>query len=466
MDRTTEALSSFVCSLGYQDLGTQVVHQVKRTLVDTLGCALGGYPSEPATIARTLAEAVSSATPSRILGTGEYSSPDMAAFANGVMVRYLDCNDSYFSPGGGHPSDMIPAALSLAVPTGSDGRALITSIVLAYEVFCRLSDEVVSGDYGWDQGMFSVIGSACAAGKMLGLELERMGHAISLAVTPNLPLGVTRTGELSMWKGCAAANATKAGIFAAQLAAKGMTGPFEPFEGRRGLWAQALGNPAETSPLPKLGNANSDCPTGFRIMETTFKSFPSQIHTQAPIEMALELRSRFSLDDIESIRIHSYAGAISSAATEPEKWDPKTRETADHSIPYLVAAALQDGDVNEDTFTNARILDSASRGIMARMTLVEDTEFTAKYPVEFNCRMEVTDRSGQVHEASTRNPKGNRRNPMSDAEVEAKFHRLAAGVLSEPQRDRVLELVWSLEELSDLDLLFENMVILEAQRIS
>ncbi len=466
MDRTTEALSSFACSLGYNDLGTQVVHQVKRTLVDTLGCGLGGYPSEPATIARAVAGDVSSATPSRILGTGDYSSPDMAAFANGVMIRYLDCNDSYFSPGGGHPSDMIPAGLSLAAPTGSDGRALITAIVLAYEVFCRLSDEVVSGDYGWDQGMFSVIGSVCAAGRMLGLDGQQMGHAISLAVTPNLPLGVTRTGELSMWKGCAAASATKAGIFAAQLAAKGMTGPFEPFEGRRGLWAQALGDPPEIPTLPKLGNVGPDCPTGFRIMETTFKSFPSQIHTQAPIEMALELRSRFSLDDIESIRIHSYAGAISSAATEPEKWDPKTRETADHSIPYLVAAALQDSDVTEDSFTDARILDPALRAIMGKMTLVEDAGFTARYPAEFNCRMEVIDGSGQVHEASTRNPKGNRRNPMSDTEVDAKFHRLAAGVLPAPQRDRVLELVWSLEELPDLDLLFESMVIPEAQPIS
>ena len=462
MDRTTEALSSYACSLGYKDLGPQVVHQVKRILADTLGCALGGYPSQPAIIARAVAGGISSSAPSRILGTGDHSSPDMAAFANGVMIRYLDCNDSYFSPGGGHPSDMIPAALSLAAPTGSGGRSLITAIVLAYEVFCRLSDEVVSGDQGWDQGMFSVIGAACAAGKMLGLDRQRMGHAISLAVTPNLPLGVTRTGELSMWKGCAAASATKAGIFAAQLAAKGMTGPFEPFEGRRGLWAQALGNPPETPPLPKLGNVDSDCPTGFRIMETTFKSFPSQIHTQAPIEMALEIRSRVSSGDIASIRIHTYGGAISSAATEPEKWDPKTRETADHSIPYLVAAALQDGDVTEYSFADTRILDPALRSIMAKMTLVEDPEFTANYPSEFNCRMEVTDLSGQVHEASTRNPKGNRRNPMSDAEVEAKFHRLAAGVLPAPQRNRVLELVWSLEELPALDPLFESMVIPEA----
>ena len=189
MDATTELLSSYACGLTYEDLGPEVVHQVKRTVVDTLGCAVGGYPSEPATVARRLAGTITSSMPSRIIGTGQYSSPDMAGFANGVMVRYLDCNDSYFSPGGGHPSDMIAAALAVAGPTGSGGRSLITAIVLAYEVFGRLSDQVLTTGLGWDQGMFSIIGATCAAGKILGLNQAQMGQAISLAVTPNLPLG-------------------------------------------------------------------------------------------------------------------------------------------------------------------------------------------------------------------------------------------------------------------------------------
>ena len=133
MDRTTELLSTYACSLDFEDLNPQVVHQVKRTLIDSLGCTVGGFSSEPGKIARSLASSVSSTTPSRILGTAALSSPDMAAFTNGVMLRYLDCNDSYFSPGGGHPSDMIPAALAMAGPL--DGRTVITAIVLAYEVF-------------------------------------------------------------------------------------------------------------------------------------------------------------------------------------------------------------------------------------------------------------------------------------------------------------------------------------------
>ena len=261
------------------------------------------------------------------------------------MVRYLDCNDSYFSPGGGHPSDMIPAALALADSLDADGRTVITAIALAYEVFCRIADQVP--DNQWDQGIFSVIGSACAAGKVLGLDEEQMGHAISLAAVPNVPLRVTRMGELSMWKGCAAAAATRSGIFAAQLAAEGMTGPFEPFEGRKGLWEQAIGYDVEIEAM-----GGEDAP--FRISDTIFKFYPSQIHTQAPIDLAIQLHDRVQIDEIASIKIQSYQSAVSSASTEPEKWDPQTRETADHSIPFLTAVGLRDGAVTPATFAPDR----------------------------------------------------------------------------------------------------------------
>jgi 2-methylcitrate dehydratase len=423
---------------------------------------MGGYLSEPAKIARHLAGDVESRTaPSRILGTEGYSSMDLAGFANGVMVRYLDCNDSYFSPGGGHPSDMIPAALAAADTYQASGQTFITAIALAYEVFCRIADQVPES--GWDQGVFSVIGAACAAGKVMGLDQEQLGHAISLAVVPNIPLRVTRTGELSMWKGCAAASATRAGIFAAQLASQGMTGPFEPFEGRRGLWESALGRPVEIPPFPlftkegqgRFGGAEEP----FKITQTIFKYFPSQIHTQAPIGLALELRPKVDISDIETIHIRSYHSAVSSASTEPEKWDPRTRETADHSIPFLVAAALQDGAITPATFTSQRITDPALRPLLAKMTIEESPEFTEKYPAEYNCRMEIKTRSGQRHVASTSFPKGHGNNPLNDAEVAAKFRRLAVPTITEQQCDQALELLWSLESLTDLDEVLDSLIV-------
>ena len=457
MDRTTEMLATYACRLSYEDLGPKTVHQVKRTLVDTLGCAMGGFVSEPAKIARGMASSVTSTTPARVLGTTDYTSPDMAGFANGVMIRYLDCNDSYFSPGGGHPSDMIPAVLAMADPMIADGRTVITAIALAYEVFCRLSDEVVAGDLGWDQGIFSVIGAACGAGKILGLDHEQMAQAISLAVTPSLPLGVTRSGELSMWKGCATAAATRSAIFAAMLAAEGMNGPNEPFDGKRGLWEQAVGKPVEIPEFPMGGSRSEDDP--FRITQTIVKSYPSQIHTQAPIGLAIELRNEVALTDIKSIHIDTYRSAASSASDEPEKWDPKTRETADHSIPFLVAAALQEGAVTPGTFTPQGIADATKRATMAKMTLAEDPEFTAKFPSEYNCRIIITDQSGGIHTAHTAFSKGHKNNPLDDKELEAKFRSFASGMLSERQCDQILETLWTVDEATDMDDLFDGLVV-------
>ena len=450
MDRTSQLLSSYACRLSYEDLSPATVHQIKRTVVDTFGCAIGGYLSEPAKIARRLAAGVNSVAPSRIIGTGDYSSMDLAGFANGVMVRYLDCNDSYFSPGGGHPSDMIPAALAVGDTLNADGPSLITAIALAYEVFCRISDEVPES--GWDQGIFSVIGAACAAGKLMDLDEEQMAHAISLAAVPNIPLRVTRMGELSMWKGCAAASATRAGIFAAQLAAEGMNGPFEPFEGRKGLWESALGRDIQ---LDKMGGGDEP----FLITQNTFKFYPSQIHTQNPIGLAIELHSQVDVADIESIHIRSYRSAVSSASTEPEKWDPKTRETADHSIPFLVAVGLRDGAVTPATFAADRIADPSLRPILAKMTIEEDPAFTEKYPSEYNCHIEVKTKSGAGYVASGPYPKGHRNNPLSDAEVSEKFRRLATPMLSDEQCGEALGLLWSLEQQPDMDDVFDALVV-------
>lgn len=453
MDQTTQVLSHYASTVTYNDLSPAVVHHVKRTLIDTLGCAMGAFHAEPAVIARRLARQVSSQVPSRLLGTRWHSAPDLAGFANGVMVRYLDCNDSYFSPGGGHPSDMIPAVLAVADPLGCDGRTVITAIVLAYEVFCRLSDQVVAGDLGWDQGMFSVLGAVCGVGKILGLTPEQMGHAMALAITPNLPLGSTRMGELSMWKGCATASATRAAVFAAQLAQAGMTGPEKPFDGRRGLWEQA----GVTKPvvLERFGGPGE----AFRIMDSLFKSYPSQIHTQGPISLALQLRPQVALADIAALRIHAYAAAVSSAATEPAKWAPQTRETADHSIPYLVAVAFADGAVTPASFTPERLHDPALRPFLARMSITEDPAFTQNFPAQYGCRMEVLTTSGQRLEAATAYPPGHRHNPLSDAGVAAKFTHLASAVLSPTQCQQSLDILWAIDRATHLQAVLDALVL-------
>ncbi len=255
-----------------------------------------------------------------------------------------------------------------------------------------------------------------------------------------------------MWKGCATAAAVRIGVFAAELAAEGMTGPGEPFEGRNGLW-QHLGVEA-----PKWEGFGGGAKP-FRITGTSFKAYPSVIHTQGPIGLVLELRQQVATAEIDSVHVATYGEAVRRTATEAEKWNPETRETADHSIPYLVAAAFQDGDVTPAIFAPSRIQDPALRQLIKKLTVVEEPEFTRRYPAESCTRIEVTTTDGRRVAAETSHPKGHYRNPLTDGEVEGKFRGLASGVLAAQGCDRVLREVWNLENAPTLDRLFESLVI-------
>src|SRR5919197_3606497 len=223
MDNIAEYLSHYTAALAFEDLPAEVVHQAKRLLVDTLGCAIGGYANEPSKIARALAGDVSSRQPATVLGSGQQTSLDLATFANGVMIRYLDFNDGYTSKESGHPSDAIAAVLSPAEVVHGSGKAVITATVLAYEVFCRLCDAVCVRDRGFDHVTLGVIASTLGAAKALGLSREQIMQALNLSLTANLALYQTRIGDVSLWKGCAFANTSRNAVFAVLLACKGLT---------------------------------------------------------------------------------------------------------------------------------------------------------------------------------------------------------------------------------------------------
>ena len=450
MDATTEYLSDYTHALTYEKLSPEAIRQVKRTLIDTLGCGAGAFDAKPPTIARRMASRVQGKPPARIIGTVQETSMDLAAFANTALIRYLDCNDAYTARGTGHPSDMIPGVLAVAGGHKANGRAVITAITAAYEAFCRIADQLALKT--WDQGVYVAIGTACGAGKILGLDRAALGHAIAIAITTSVPLRATRIGELSMWKGCATAAAVRTGVFAAELAAEGMTGPDKPFEGREGLWHNLA---VEAPKWAAFGGGAEP----FRITATSFKAYPSVIHTQGPIGLVLELREKAAAAEIDSVRVATYGEAMHRTATEAEKWNPETRETADHSMPYLVAAAWQDGEVTPATFAPSRIKDPALRPLIKKLTIVEEPEFTRRYPAESCSRIEVKTTDGRRLAAETNHPKGHRRNPLTDREVESKFRGLAAGALGAQGCARVLDEVWNLENAATLDRLFESMVI-------
>src|SRR5437867_9132713 len=287
MDKTTQTLSGYVTSLRYADLSPHTVREAKRHLIDSLGCAMGGYRSEPAVIAREVAPAWSGVPSARLLGEGRPTMPEAAAFANSVMIRFLDANDTYIARGSGHPSDMLGALLAAAELEGASGKDLLLATVAGYEVFGALADQVSLRDRGWDQGVFVAPASAAGAGLLLGLSAVQMADAIAIAATANVATRQTRAGELAMWKGCATAAAGKAGLFAAQLAREGMTGPTAAFEGRHGVGEQVTG-PFE---IGELGGRDRSVGGG----RTIFTAFAAEYHAQAPLAMALALRDKVRL---------------------------------------------------------------------------------------------------------------------------------------------------------------------------
>ena len=444
MTTLVEQLSSYAAALRYEDLPPEVIHQAKRLIIDSIGCALGGYPGGPAQIAREMAATVTSTRPVTLMVSGSSTSPDLAAFANGVAIRFLDFNDGYTSTGeSGHPSDSIAAALAVAELMKRDGREFITAVVLAYEVFCRVCDEVDLKPLGFDHVTVGGMASTAAAARLLGLQGTALQHAFNLGIAPNVALYQTRIGHVSMWKGCAYANASRNAVFAALLAQRGMSGPSPVFEGVGGYFKAVTRKPFQ---LTRMGGHGHP----YKIMECSIKRFPLGQYAQTVVEAALQVRGKIpSTDDIAEVSIETVTTAIRLMAGDPDKWEPETRETADHSMPYTVAVALVHGTVEERHFDDDCVHDPRLRALTRLVKICATEEADARMPEAMLCRLKLVTRDGKVHEAVVEYHKGHWKNPMSDADVEAKFRLLAAKVLQPAQTDRLLQQLWKLEDLAD-----------------
>lgn len=454
MTTIVDKLADYAAALRYEDLPAEVVHQTKRLVMDSIGCALGGYGSEPARIARDMAAGIRAERSAAILGSGERSSPELATFANGVMIRFMDFNDGYTSNGeSGHPSDSLAAALTVADLMHRSGRELITATVLAYEVFCRICDFTDLKPLGFDHVTIGGIASTAAAAKLLGLSGDKLRHAFNLGIAPNVALYQTRIGNVSMWKGCAYANASRNAVFAALLAERGMTGPSPVFEGVGGYFKAVT---RQAFDLTAMGGPEHP----FKIMQCLMKRFPLGQYSQTVAEAAIEVRARIaSTDDIVEVHVETLQTAIRLMAGDAQKWEPETRETADHSMPYTVAVGLMYGDVGEEFFDEAYIRDPRLRALTRKVKVSEWDEANRRMPEAMLCRVGVTTRDGRKHEASVEYHRGHWRNPMTDAEVEAKFRKLALHVLDQRQTDALGRCLMSLEQIEDVGALMKSTVI-------
>ncbi|MBI5238518.1 MAG: MmgE/PrpD family protein [Deltaproteobacteria bacterium] len=445
-DKTiAEDIAGFGGELKFSDLPGTVVHEAKRRIIDAFGCAMGAYNSPLLHALRKSAQTVKDGGKSSIIGCGRCYSPDFAAFANGAMIRYLDFNDTYLSKEPAHPSDNIAPCLAASEADGRSGKDFITAVVAAYEVQMRLCDAASLRLKGFDHVTYGAFSGTLAASMLLGLNKKETGHALGMAGVASPRLRQTRAGEISMWKGCAFADIARNALFYATLAKAGITGPSPVFEGEFGLFKVITGE------FVLQGLAKAAAAGRFKLPESYIKYYPAEYHAQSAITAAIELSEEIEdIESIKSITVDTFTTAYEIIGSGEEKFRPKTRETADHSMPFIVASAILDRDITVDSFSPERLGNARLTSLMDKITIKKDNALDAMYPEAMPNRVEVVLNTGDTLSKEVIYPKGHPKNALTDREVEEKFKSLAEWYFTGKEAAIVLSALWGLEHVKEM----------------
>jgi 2-methylcitrate dehydratase len=452
----SQYIAEFASRIEYKNLMDKVIQEVKVRILDTIGCAFGAIWSNASSIARrALYRHRSLGWGARIWGSDIWVPPDYATFINGLMARYLDFNDTYLSKEPQHPSDMIPALIALGEYLGVDGKTLITGVAVGYEVGMRLCDAASLRVRGWDHVNYTMIGATAGLANISGLEKEEAVNAIAMAMVPHVAMRQTRAGKITMWKAAAASNACRNAVFAVLLAMEGYEGPSDPFIGEMAFIRQLLGE-FDYSQLTGLALNNN--PT--KILESYMKFHPVEYHAQSAVDATLKILNKgINVEDIERIKIDTVQAAYDIIVKHPEKWDPDTRETADHSLPYIVASTLANRGVWIDNFEGDELYNPITRKLMEKTEVSVDKELDTMYPSAIPNRVSVKLKDGRYIEELVEYPVGHPKNPPSIEMVIEKFVKLTDRVLSERNINNIIDIVMDLEKVEDISILTEAMVI-------
>jgi 2-methylcitrate dehydratase len=439
----TRTLAEWGASLSYDDLTPDAVEAAKRFLYDSLGCAFGGARTADVGIALKHVEEKACAGQATVLVSGAKTHVVEAAWLNALMIRALDYNDIYWKQDPSHPSDIIPAAMALCEHLGLSGRDLILGIVLGHEIEMRLCEFAIPGirERGWHHATLTAYAAPIVAGRMLGLDADRMQHAIGISACHHFTLGAAVAGKLSMMKNTVDPMATRSGVEAALLARDGYTGPENVLDGKEGMF-HCLGPDWDPSKLTEgLGK-------GFKISQCGMKAFPTEALTHSPITATLYILKEHGIgaDDVAEVRIETIARAA-DILSDPSKYDPRSKETADHSLPYCIAAALVRGKVTPEEFKDEAIFDPKIREQLGKIKVVANEEFEALFPKVQPCRVTIRTRDGRELVKKVDIPKGDPRDPMTEEELRVKFAALAGPSFSEERQERIRQAVFDLENL-------------------
>ncbi len=439
-----EQLAEFACAARWERISEFAREQLRLRVLDSFGCALGALDGEPVAMVAEQVQEFGGAPLCTLIGAGR-SAPDRAAFYNGALVRYLDFNDSYLAPGETcHPSDNLAPVLAAAEYAHADGRTLLTALAVAYQVQNRLSEVAPVRAKGFDhttQGAYAV---AAGVSRALGLDARHTANAIAIAGTSLNALRVTRTGELSQWKGLAYPATAFAATHAAFLAMRGVTGPRAVFEGNKGF-IEAIAGPFE------IDWRQEDLES---VRRTILKRYNAEIHSQSAIEALLALRAghRLTGAEVERIELDTFQVAfdIIGGGEEGGKHQVRSKEEADHSLPYLLAVALLDGQVLPEQYLPERIAADDVQQLLRRVDVRPDPELSRRFPDQHSARLRLRLRDGRTLEREQHDYEGFHTRPMSWDTAAAKFNRLAAAHIDSGARAQIVDAVRRLGELDHL----------------
>jgi 2-methylcitrate dehydratase len=447
MSSITHKMAQFALGLRYEDVPADAVREAKRFLLDSVGCALAAVPNEDMQAAHRAIVGLGGAPEATVIGSGHRTNAVNAALMNALLVRALDYNDIYWEQDPSHPSDIIPAALAGGEAAHRDGREVLAGILIAYELEMRWCLAATPGirEVGWHHATLTQFVSPFVAARMLGLSEDQTVAAAGISGSSHFTLGGVVAGHLTNMKNTADPMATEAGVRAALLAREGYTGPVEVIEGKEGLY-EVLDN-VEWSTDALLDGLGEK----FLITQCSYKAFPTEALTHQPITAVLEIRRAHTIaaEDVAEVHVRTTTRGA-DILSDPTKYKPTTKETADHSLPYCIAAAVADGNVLPSSFEEEKLRDPRIWALLPKIKVVADPEIDALFPAVKRAIVRITTTDGAVHEAQVDHAKGSPENPMSDDEVVAKFRANAAAVLTPKRQDRVIEATWALEDFADI----------------
>lgn len=441
-----QELAAFVYAAAFPAISAAAVEQLKIRVLDTLGVAIAALDAPLMVALHKLTEALGGHADATLIGGGS-SAIDRAAFHNIALSRYLDFMDSYLAPGETcHPSDNLGAVLAAAESVGASGQEFLAALAVAYQVQTRLSDVAPVRARGFDHTVQGAYAVAAAVAKALRLPAAQIAHAIAIAGTSQNALRVTRTGDLSNWKGLAYPEVGKEGAFAALLARAGITGPAKVFEGNKGFKDSIAGDFS-------LDWSREDLES---VLRTVVKKYNAEVHSQSAIDAAISLRGQagFRADAIRRVRVKTFQVAydIIGGGEEGDKRHIRTKEEADHSLPYMIAVALLDGQVLPAQYAPERIVRPDVQALLRKVGVTPDAAFTARFPAEMPAEVEVDLDGGGTLRVSTTSFHGFTLQPLDWAAACAKFHPLVAPFIDEALAGRIIECVRHLDahEVRDL----------------